>query len=119
MTPKYAYWVFPISKAVSIMLRITAYHGNECEAEYNSYKNNFPSTKPKLCLSVVLHCEDIDGSVYRIVRLFLAKWVGMNALLTYAYATIHPAHTAPTGISSRQNDKTRLTATISKGILIA
>lgn len=49
-----------MTEAIGIVLRIPTNHGNECEAEYNGKQENLPNRKPKLRLSIVVDCKNVD-----------------------------------------------------------
>lgn len=55
-----ARWIFPVSKAVGVALRIATDHGNEGEGEQYEDQDDFAATEPEFCLTICTDCKAID-----------------------------------------------------------
>lgn len=54
---------FPMSKSISVMLRIAADHGDEGEAEQAQHQENLPRRQPEFRLTVRVHSKAIEDDV--------------------------------------------------------
>lgn len=106
--------VGPVPESVGVVLGVASAHGHECEHKDDAEKDQLASGQPELRLSVVLDSSNVDESVHE-----LAGVASLKIADTHAYSTMQTETTAAAGMSSRQNDRTRLRAEISKGTRIA